>query len=107
LQSDQIKNQLLGRSTGADDSSAAARRPRTEPSSRTPHVYTLRYARLCFAQPVGGLGFPENDPPQYFDFAYVAFTIGMTYQVSDTDTSKTTIRRATIRHALLAYCSAP
>ena len=66
-------------------------------------VYTLRYARLYFAEPVGGLGFPEDDPPQYLDFAYVAFTIGMTYQVSDTGISKTTIRRATIRHALLAY----
>jgi uncharacterized membrane protein len=66
-------------------------------------VYTLRYARLYFTQPVGGIGFAGDDPPQYLDFAYVAFTIGMTYQVSDTDITKTTIRRATTLHALLAY----
>jgi uncharacterized membrane protein len=66
-------------------------------------VYTLRYARLYFTQPVGGIGFPGDDPPQYLDFAYVAFTIGMTYQVSDTNITKTAIRRALTHHAVLAY----
>lgn len=66
-------------------------------------VYTLRYARLFYAPPVGGIDFPEDDPPDYRDFAYVAFTIGMTYQVSDTGLSTKTTRRAVIQHALLAY----
>jgi len=66
-------------------------------------VYTLRYARLYFATPVGGLSFSSDDPPQYADFAYVAFTIGMTYQVSDTTIEKTALRRAVIQHALLSY----
>jgi uncharacterized membrane protein len=66
-------------------------------------VYTLRYARLYFTQPIGGIGFPEDDQPQYLDFAYVAFTIGMCFQVSDTDLSKKTTRRAAIHHALLSY----
>jgi uncharacterized membrane protein len=66
-------------------------------------VYTLRYARLYFTQPVGGIAFPGDDQPQYLDFAYVAFTIGMTYQVSDTNITKAAIRRALTRHALLAY----
>ncbi len=66
-------------------------------------VYTLRYARLYFTPPVGGLGFAEDQPPQYLDFAYVAFTIGMTFQVSDTDISRKTMRRSAIHHALLSY----
>jgi uncharacterized membrane protein len=66
-------------------------------------IFALRYARLYYAAPVGGLGFGEDDPPMYADFAYVAFTIGMTFQVSDTDISKRPIRRAAIHHALLSY----
>jgi uncharacterized membrane protein len=66
-------------------------------------VYTLRYARLYFTPPAGGLGFEEAEPPNYLDFAYVAFTIGMTYQVSDTSISKRPVRRAAIHHALLSY----
>jgi uncharacterized membrane protein len=66
-------------------------------------IFALRYARLYYAAPVGGLGFGEDDPPVYADFAYVAFTIGMTFQVSDTDISKRPIRRAAIHHALLSY----
>jgi len=66
-------------------------------------IFALRYARLFYALPVGGLGFGEDDPPDYADFAYVAFTIGMTFQVSDTEISKRPIRRAAIHHALLSY----
>jgi uncharacterized membrane protein len=66
-------------------------------------IFALRYARLFYAPPEGGLAFHEDDPPDYSDFAYVAFTIGMTFQVSDTDISKRPIRRAAIHHALLSY----
>jgi uncharacterized membrane protein len=66
-------------------------------------VYALRYARLYYTSPVGGLGFGGGGRPGYGDFAYVAVTIGMTYQVSDTDISKRPIRRAAIHHALLSY----
>ena len=48
-------------------------------------VYMLRYARLYYADPVGGISFHADDEPDYRDFAYVALTIGMTFQVSDTD----------------------
>jgi uncharacterized protein DUF1345 len=44
-----------------------------------------------------------SDYADYADFAYVAFTIGMTFQVSDTEISKRPIRRAAIHHALLSY----
>jgi uncharacterized membrane protein len=66
-------------------------------------VYTLRYAQLYYAAPVGGIDFHADDPPDYLDLAYVALTIGMAYQVSDTDLSQKRIRRAAIHHALLSY----
>jgi uncharacterized membrane protein len=66
-------------------------------------IYTLRYARLYYTQPVGGIGFPDDAQPDYLDLVYLAFTIGMTFQVSDTDLSKKGIRRAAIHHALLSY----
>jgi uncharacterized membrane protein len=66
-------------------------------------VYTLRYARLYYAPPVGGIDYPDDDPPDYRDFAYLAFTVGMTYQVSDTDLSIKPTRRAVLQHALLSY----
>ena len=66
-------------------------------------VFTLRYADIYYTPPVGGVDFNERDRPDYGDFAYMAFTIGMTYQVSDTDLTTKEIRRAATRHALLSY----
>ncbi len=67
-------------------------------------LFVLRYAHLYYTEPVGGVVFPNSDePPDYLDFAYVAFTVGMTFQVSDTAVPKRAIRRAVIRHALLSY----
>jgi uncharacterized membrane protein len=66
-------------------------------------VYTLRYARLYFAPPLGGIDFNQNVHPRYLDFAYVAFTIGMTYQVSDTNLTSEPMRAAALRHALLSF----
>jgi len=66
-------------------------------------TFTLRYARLYYNEPKGGIDFHSKDDPCYFDFAYIAFTIGMTFQVSDTDIHSRPIRRAVLRHALLSY----
>ena len=66
-------------------------------------VFTLRYARTFYAKPVGGIDFNEEDPPTYLDFAYLALTIGMTFQVSDTNLTSKTIRRIALAHALLSY----
>jgi uncharacterized membrane protein len=66
-------------------------------------VFTLRYAHLYFEDPVGGIDFSSDADPDYRDFAYVAFTVGMTFQVSDTEIAKRTIRRAVLAHALLSY----
>jgi uncharacterized membrane protein len=68
------------------------------------HVtYLLKYARLYYGEPEGGIDFNENDPPKYSDFAYVAFTLGMTFQVSDTALQTKEFRSTVLKHCLLAY----
>jgi uncharacterized membrane protein len=66
-------------------------------------LFTLRYARLYYSGQDGGVNFNQQLPPRYVDFAYLAFTIGMTFQVSDTDIEKTVIRATALRHALLSF----
>jgi uncharacterized membrane protein len=66
-------------------------------------VFMLRYAALYYGDPPGGVDFNEDDRPCYADFAYLALTIGMTYQVSDTDLGTKAIRRTATRHAVLSY----
>jgi len=67
-------------------------------------VFTLRYAREYYTIPEGGIDFKTRDEhPDYQDFAYFAFTIGMTFQVSDTDVQGRKIRRTVLKHALLSY----
>jgi uncharacterized membrane protein len=66
-------------------------------------VFTLKYAHLYYTEPVGGVDFNGDQKAQYSDFAYLAFTVGMTFQVSDTDIQHREIRRAVLRQALLSY----
>jgi uncharacterized membrane protein len=66
-------------------------------------VYALRYAQLYYRHDAGGVDFNDTSAPCYPDFAYLALTIGMTFQVSDTDLKTTRFRRLAIRHALLSY----
>jgi uncharacterized membrane protein len=66
-------------------------------------VFTLRYARLYYTEPAGGIDFNQEDRPTYRDFAYVAFTIGMTFQVSDTSLGRTEIRATALRHAVTSF----
>ncbi len=66
-------------------------------------TFTLRYARVYYSGPDGGVEFNNDRPPRYSDFAYLAFTIGMTFQVSDTALTSGEMRRAVLRHALLSY----
>jgi uncharacterized membrane protein len=65
-------------------------------------VYMLRYAHRYYDRD-GGIEFPNDNEPSYLDFAYVAFTIGMTFQVSDTDVSNRSMRRLVLGHAALSY----
>jgi uncharacterized membrane protein len=51
----------------------------------------------------GGLNFPGNKLPDYLDFAYFSFVIGMTFQVSDVSIVEQHFRRISLLHALLAF----
>ena len=72
-------------------------------------LFTLHYALLYYAtgseraEEVGGIEFNQQQPPRYTDFAYLAFTIGMTFQVSDTQLTTHALRATVLRHALLSY----
>jgi uncharacterized membrane protein len=67
-------------------------------------VFALRYAHQYYTPPVGGIDFKSGGyEPDYRDFAYFAFTIGMTFQVSDTDVGSRTVRRTVLWHALISY----
>jgi len=66
-------------------------------------VYTVRYGDLYYGgDKIGGVDFGDG-APDYRDFAYLAVTIGMTFQVSDTDLTDKIMRRTALRHALLSY----
>lgn len=66
-------------------------------------LFTLRYARLYFDGTPGGVDFNQTATPRFIDFAYLAFTLGMTYQVSDTNLQTFQIRAEALRQALLSY----
>ena len=66
-------------------------------------IFTLKYARLYYLDEDGGIDFNMEHPPAWSDFAYLSFTIGMTFQVSDTDLQTTLLRRLALRHMLLSY----
>lgn len=79
-------------------------------------VFALHYAHLHYGQAVrrvaraeeghlAGTGFifPGEPSPEGLDFTYLAFTIGMAFQVSDVQVAARACRRAVLRHALLAF----
>jgi len=66
-------------------------------------MYTLRYAHMYYREPEGGIDFHSGDAPDFHDFAYVAFTVGMSFAISDTDLLGPKFRRTVTRHALLSY----
>jgi uncharacterized membrane protein len=66
-------------------------------------VFSLKYARLYYEDGDGGIDFKQEDPPAYSDFAYLAFTVGMSFAVSDTEPTSTRVRKTALGHALLSY----
>lgn len=67
-------------------------------------VFVLHYAHLYYdGEAVGGVSFPGDQAPRYRDFAYLGFTVGMTFQVSDTAITDSTLRATVLRHALLSF----
>jgi uncharacterized membrane protein len=72
--------------------------------------FTFRYAHLFygdqnkrFSQHANGLTFPDDDKPDYFDFAYFSFVIGMTFQVSDVVITAKGVRRLVLLHSIIAF----
>jgi uncharacterized membrane protein len=63
----------------------------------------MKYAREYYVDQDGGIDFNMAQPPVWTDFAYLSFTIGMTFQVSDTDLQTTALRRLALRHMLISY----
>lgn len=71
-------------------------------------IFTLHYAHLYYSPAdtgeEGGLEFPGNSTaPNYLDFAYFSFTIGMTAQTADIGISSHHIRRLVLLHGLLSF----
>jgi uncharacterized membrane protein len=66
-------------------------------------LYTVHYARLYYSDEPGGINFHDPESPCFQDFAYLAFTVGMTYQVSDTEIGLRSIRATVLRHAMVSY----
>lgn len=74
-------------------------------------VFTMRYAHLYYdtdrddgtPRKGGGLQFPDEIEPDYLDFVYFSFVIGMTFQVSDVEISSRGIRRLAWLHGLISF----
>ena len=64
-------------------------------------VYAFKYARLYYLDEpdIGGIDFKQEDAPTYSDFAYMAFTVGMSFAVSETEPTGARIRRVAPGHA--------
>jgi uncharacterized membrane protein len=68
-------------------------------------VYAFKYARLYYLDEPddAGIDFKQRESPTYADFAYLAFTVGMSFGVSETEPTATRVRRVALGHALLSY----
>lgn len=66
--------------------------------------FALHYAHDYYRpKQAGGLKFPEEDKPDYWDFVYFSFVIGMTAQVSDVAITDRTIRRTATAHGVVSF----
>ncbi|KAF0243336.1 MAG: hypothetical protein FD183_9 [Chitinophagaceae bacterium] len=73
-------------------------------------TFAIRYAHLYHdhnklktGSNIGGLDFPTKEDPDYLDFAYFSFVIGMTFQVSDVQVNSRVIRRFVLLHSLISF----
>lgn len=66
-------------------------------------LYALRYAALYYSDPEGGIDFNSNEKPRFSDFLYMAFTVGMTYQVADTSLKTAKFRHVVLGHAVISF----
>ena len=67
-------------------------------------LFTTKYARAYYRQDrEAAIDYNGDDAPVWSDFAYTAFTVGMTFQISDTDLRTAPLRRLALCHMLLSY----
>ncbi|MEC4881149.1 MAG: DUF1345 domain-containing protein [Scytonema sp. PMC 1070.18] len=77
-------------------------------------MFALQYGRMYYSYEqrnngnlnnlgAKGLDFPGDNPPDYWDFLYFSFVIGMTSQVSDVPVRSHNIRRLTLIHSVLTF----
>ncbi len=73
-------------------------------------TFTLRYAHIFYGDHktnpnthAGGLEFPGDELPDYLDFAYFSFVLGMTFQVSDVQITSKRFRRLALLHGLISF----
>lgn len=68
-------------------------------------AFAAHYAHRCYDAGADkpGIDFPGDDEPVFLDFAYYAFTVGMTFQVSDTDTQSSAMRQLTLVHGVISF----
>lgn len=72
-------------------------------------MFAIRYAHFFYADPDadgqhrGGLDFPGRTRPDFWDFMYYSFVVGMTCQVSDVQVTSRAMRRLTLAHGVLAF----
>ena len=71
-------------------------------------TFTLRYAHHFYSldesnEKQGGLNFPDEPEPDYLDFAYFSFTLGMCSQTSDVSVSASQLRRLVLVHSLISF----
>ncbi|MFI5844103.1 DUF1345 domain-containing protein [Catenuloplanes sp. NPDC051500] len=66
-------------------------------------VFAFKYARMYYRDTDGGINFPQDSPPRYSDFAYMAFTVGMAFGVAETEPTLSSVRQVALGHALLSY----
>lgn len=75
----------------------------------TQTLFAFRYAHEYYGvlagtdRIEGGLSFPGDEPPDYWDFVYFAFVLGMTFQVSDVEITNRKLRRLATAHGLLGF----
>lgn len=73
-------------------------------------LFVLRYAHIYYGNDVdnptnhaGGLLFPGEKRPEYSDFFYFSFVLGMTFQVSDVQITSSSIRKIATWHGMISF----
>lgn len=73
-------------------------------------IFAMRYAHIYYGDHktksdthAGGLDFPEENKPDYLDFAYFSFVVGMTFQVSDVDITSKRLRKLALLHSIVSF----